>query len=62
MHTANAETEASVLICPDDEVDGDEDEVFKAAADMVNEELAAQPQPQLFREGAAHQESPVLYP
>ena len=53
MHADNAATEASVRFCPDDVVDSDDDEVFRAAQDMVNEELAAQPQPQLFREGVS---------
>ena len=60
-HAANTASAASVLVCSADEnVDDDEDDVFRAAADMVEAEAAAQPQ--LFREGAAHQESPVLHP
>ena len=58
---ADAASAASVTIHSDDDEDDDDvDEVF-AAGEGTAEAVAAA-QPQLFRAGAAHQESQVLHP
>ena len=60
-HAAEVATAAAVHIgSENEEDDADDDDVFKAAEEMVVEASATDPP--LFREGAAHQESPVLHP
>ena len=61
-HAANAASATYVTIHSEDGDDDDDDvdEVFTAAEGMVEAEVAAQPQ--LFRVGAPHQESPVVHP